>query len=298
MQNVYEKLSFVLNLLKFLGVYYEPFSVKSKWCEKLLQMWPIYMFRFHLISLLFMDFWCTDIISFNPFDLKGEFLLQLTMHTFFALALFVLLFVYRNRKQNKKFWRAVTEADDFLTRFLKVKIDYDSENREMGQNCLIYVGINLVAFIFSVYRTLERSGNQVSQNICIMYYMLITRFLMVNYVFFVKILSNRFKILVDNYKDLKDTGSNLLVVMRVHSIIWKLTRKIEVMFKWTMVTVILIVLLMGFCYSHVFSDHLIERGFLLIYLRVVVVIMNIAYVCVYCNELCSMVRKIYIKKII
>lgn len=291
MPNVSEKLYFVLNLLKYCGFYYEPFKVKSKRCKQLMKMWPIYMFRFHVACVIFtyiLSYWVRELLRF---DISVDFPFLLTLNTLFAMALVCLLLVYRNRKQNKKFWREITQIDDFFTRFLKIKIDYKTENRKLAEICLSYIGINFGVFVLVGFRLLFGSENYKSYKAIFMYYIMMSRVITVEYVFFVRILYNRLKILVDNYDSLKNTDSNLLVIMRVYSIIWKLTRKIEIMFKWATMAVMLVILVMALCYSHLFSLEFKKIGFKHIRVLIFNVVLNIGYVCANCSQVCSMVSK-------
>lgn len=284
MQNVSEKYTFVPNFLKFCGLYYEPFKVKSKRCEKLMQMWSIYMFRFHLMCVLVTVVVSNYSLELVQTDMNIEYCLILTMNSLFALALICLMFVYKNRKQNKKFWRGITEADEFLIRFLKIKIDYKTESRILARKFLRYAGTNFGIFALSYFRLVTSQGEHKIYKAFYPYFMLMARLVTAKYVFFVGILCNRLKNLVDNYERLKDVDYNILVIMRVYSIIWKLTRKIELMFNCTMVALLFSIVIMKYSFSTLFSVELEEEGFRLVYLGTASIIINIGYVCVNCYK--------------
>lgn len=120
---------------------------------------------------------------------------------------------------------------------------------------------------------------------------MVARVITAEYVFFVRIIHNRLKILVDNYEDLKNVDYNLLVIMRVYSIIWKLARNIGLMFDWSMAGLIFVTFVLEFCNCALVSSELGKMGFKLMHLGTLIIIGNIEYVCFKCLEVNRMVSK-------
>lgn len=83
-------------------------------------MWPIYMFWFHAALVMVMQICTVGMMTLFPFDVKNGYCLVLTVKSFFVLSMICLIFAYKNREQKRKFWRAVSQADDFMTRFLRI----------------------------------------------------------------------------------------------------------------------------------------------------------------------------------
>lgn len=254
MLTIKDELSYLNNFFKIFGLYLGDIKSSTSKCNKLLNFWPYGVFIIHILKMSQMII--IEIYNWTQMTEKifWERYPGIIMKNSACVAGFLsIIMIYTNQKHEQKFWELINHLDDFLVRFLDIRINHKKENREHIGRTILFIFV-----AFSVGTILSEAGFSPTDNYRRFYssafYFLILKQLHVHrYIFYVTVLSNRIKILSENCDKITQSDYKLRTVPRVYLILWKLTQKIEKIFGWTMVAIasefVVISLFFGFLLS-------------------------------------------------
>jgi len=202
------------------------------------------------------------------------------------LYLYDVFLIFVNRRHELKFWGIISQLDDFIMRFLGIEYNHRRENWQHIGRTLFCI---LLAFLIGTI--LSEAGFSTTDNyerFCSssFYFLLLKQWHVYRYIFYVTVLSNRIKILIENYEEIAQCNYKLHTVHRVYMIICKLSQKIDQIFGWQMLAIVIdfvvISLFIGFLLS---VDLAVDSANIAHLFSLVVSQLIIWYMCIICNRL-------------
>lgn len=218
-----EKFSFCVNFLKFFGLFLDNFKEPSKKCLKYLKYWPFFAIFIYGIFVLALTLKMLGLLIFNgQFNLHDDYTGIILMVAVHFRALTDLIYTIFRRKSEKKFWNLLNQLDDFIERFLGIKIDQKHENLlffcGMMLNIVLNIGIGVTLSVFN-YSLDDRFVHHRTALLSF-----ITHINMAKFGLYVSILHNRLQLITQNFYNIQLEAYKLHAVPQVYSIIWKLSK--------------------------------------------------------------------------
>lgn len=252
MQKIEPKLSLALNLFKFCGIYFDKFEIGSQKFRRKFQFWPIWMFYVHLVILSPLVFFKSFSVMLGYMKIKENFMTVLTMSVHMVSGIICVLNTFLHRHKLKSWCNLIDQIDDYIVRFLNVSIDYNRENWNQLIKILVTGTVNIFLGLIASSSNFTLSKDFKLVSTMGFYYIMLNQINGHKYIYFVSIIINRMKIIIENYNLIKNDESELKTLMQIYSTLWKLSEKVGKIFNFQMILNIL-------CYfvNFVFFGHLL-----------------------------------------
>jgi len=291
MQKINKKLSLPIIFFKIAGIDLEKIQLKRL---QILQYFPYFAYSFQVITTVILSTWIIySLINDAELTMKKNSAGILVLISLSISAVNSLFFTLKNRQMKRKFWNLVDQLDDFILRFLGIKIDYERENwfhlRKIFINIAINMGNSIVIrnVIFSNSQNFNRYLPRV------IYFIFVNQLVTNKFIFYVSILYSRFKIITENLNQIRSYDYKVYTLQRAHFIIWKLSKKIEKMFGWTMVLIIINVYTIAMFYTFLSANDLSVNNFRFMHMYTEFApLINIGILCYNCERFRRTVSKV------
>jgi hypothetical protein len=228
MQNTKKKLSYVINALKFFGIILESFNEPQNKRLKFLKYWPLAFAVLYAIYVLILTTLMVKMFLFDGgFNIRTDYVGILLIICLHLRGIIDVIYIVYRRKTEEKFWNLLDQLDDFIERFLGIKINYQMENRKhLIESTLIFIMYMTFGFAMGVvnYTLTEKFSSHYGKA---SFMNMIHLLNLIRYVFYVSILHYRLKALIENFDEIKLHDYKLQTLQHIYSIIWKLSKVLE-----------------------------------------------------------------------
>lgn len=251
MQKIKQKLFFAVNFFKILGFEVEPFD---DFRLKVIKLWPFMAYFIHSVVVAILSIYGAFVAftdeSHEFKNAYADILSRLSLNTTVVVGL---VFTFTHRKHEKNFWNSLDQLDDFIVRFLDIKVDYKLENWHHLRRIMFIIVLNysMAATLSLAKFTLSVGFNRHYNSI--IYLIFLNQLNMNKYVFYVSIINNRMQILSANFQQISDRDYKVLILPRIYSILWTLTRKLEKRFNWPMLLMMINFFVMSSYFGYLLS---------------------------------------------
>ena len=186
MQKIRQKLSLSLNFFKIFGYELECFEEPQSKHLKMLKYWPILSYIVHLAVVCFLSLQTIIIIFGEEYMWFREeyagIIMKITINVTGNVGLFC---TFLRQKHEVKFWKSIDQLDDFILRFLSIKMDYSRENWHHLRRILFILFIN---YSLAIILSLDFSSSEKYQRYfkTVLYFVFLNK-LNISFVFFIKL---------------------------------------------------------------------------------------------------------------
>lgn len=293
MQKIKQELSFAVNFFKIFGYELECFEEPQSKYLKFLKYWPILSYIVHLGVVCFLSIQTIVIISGEEYmSFREEYagiIMKITINVTGNVGLFC---TFLRQKHEVKFWKSIDQLDDFILRFLSIKMDYSRENWHHLRRILFILFIN---YSLAIILSLDFSSSEKYQRYfkTVVYFVFLNQLNMNKYVFYGSIINNRLKILSETFHQIKDCDYKVLVVPHVYSIIWKMLHKIENQYDWPMICMAFNTYMFSFYFGYILSLDLSKNS--ANYIHVISLSgpqVTLWFICYHCNKIKEIVSRL------
>lgn len=225
MQKISQKLSFSTNFFKVFGVDLKSFQLSRLRCLKL---FPYCAYTCHVLATSVLIIWIiSSLITDVNLTIRNNFAGIFVLVSLSISAVASLTFTFQNRQKERKFWNLVDQLDDFIVRFLDIKIDYKKENWLHLRKIFLIIAINFGNSIVIRGVKFSHSLNFNRYMPRVIYFIFVNQLVTNKFLFYVSILYNRFQLITENLNEISSCDYKVITLQHVHFIIWKLSKKIE-----------------------------------------------------------------------
>lgn len=161
-------------------------------------------------------------------------------------------FTIYHRKNIQNLWNLINQLDDYIVRFLEIDLNYKRENMLHLTKILLLITANTVLGAIMSRSNFTSSVDFQRFSTVGKYFVILNQCNSHKCIFFLAIISNRLKVIVENFNEIKQNDHKIVALMQIYSILWKLSRKIAKVFYIPM-----ILNLMCFHVNFIFFGHLL-----------------------------------------
>jgi len=291
MQDISRKLSLMVNFYKFCGIFPENFNEPKSSRLKFLKFWPFGMAFVNIIITLASN---GNIIRFFFYDgiynLRTDYAGLLLIISLQLRGNIDMIYTLLRRKSERKFWNTVNQLDDFIVRFLGIRINYRRENwLHLRKLVFIFLASASTGVIMSVlnYSTSEKFNRYYGSSFVLIF---MNQLYMNKYVFYISIIYNRLKHLTNNYTRIQIHDYKLRVLPHAYAIVWKLTKIVKSRFTIPLIFMTFHIYVMLIFFGFVLAENIANRNFNIGYIvSIISPQFHIWFICFNCYRICKMV---------
>lgn len=281
----------MVNCYKFCGLFPENFKEPKTSNLKFLKFWPFGMIFINIIITLVSN---GSIIKFFFYDgvynLRTDYAGVLLIISLQLRGNVDMVFTLLGRKSEKKFWNTVNQLDDFIVRFLGIKINYRKENwLHLRKLVFIFFASGSLGVIMSVlnYSASEKFNKYYGSSFVLVF---LNQLYMNKYVFYISIIYNRLKHLTNNYTRIQIHDYKLQVLPHTYAIVWKLTKIVERRFTIPLIFMTFHIYVMLIFFGFVLAENIANGKFNIGYIvSIISPQFHIWFICFNCYRICKMV---------
>ena len=294
MQKVKTKLSLMVNLYKFCGLLLENFEEPKSRRLKFLKFWPFWISFVHIVIVIGLTGRLIKIFSFDKdFRLRTDYAGILLIISQQLRSIVDITYTFLNRKDEKKFWNQLDQLDDFIVRFLGIKINYQRENWLHLRKLIFIVTINITFGV--LFLVLNSSDSKKFSR----YYGISSILVFVNqlnlnkFVFFTSIIYNRIKHLTENHTRIQIHDYKRKVMPHTYIIIWKLIKIVKSRFTIPLMFMTFHIYVMIVFFGYVLAQDIAVDKFNMAHIvSIISPQINIWFVCYNCYKICRIVSSV------
>lgn len=281
MNSVKQKLTVAFNCCKFLGADLENFKFSS---IKVVKILPKILFLIHIGILLDLTVKSFGSLVDNS-DTQQTFTELIAKVQLNFTASVCLIFIYKQRKIEENYWNLMDQLDDLIVNFLGINMNYQQESWLLLLRIIIITILNLPNVI--MLRMLKFSTSQYFNNNYnrSFYFVFVRQTITCKFMLYVTVVYNRMKIIAENLHQIHNSDHNLLVLSRLHAILWKLTRKIDKIFGFSMILSVISVYSVIMFLTFLLSNDMAHGNFKILHIFSLLVPMTtIGLICYHCER--------------
>lgn len=288
MFSIKQKFSYSTTIFKVIGLDLEELKQSGLYRVK---FWPFIAFFMHLIAVcgsILMIFW--NLLD-NSYSFRSDYSGILLLISMSTSATAVVVFTFSWRKTEQKLWKLLDEIDDFIVRFLEVKIDYRKENL---QHFLRILG--LLTLTLSIAASLRATRFSSSEKFLryygsAFYFAVLNQLNLNKFIFFVSILTNRLKVLAENFCQVKEHDCKLHTLLYVYSLLWRSIGRTSSRFSYPIIIFILNSLAMIMFFGFLLANMMLQDWLNFFHVfSLAIPQVTLWIICIYCNKMSKMVK--------